>query len=404
MYYSTARGMRRRRRKSIFSGLTFAAASGRGWGSPTLRFCTGFLLLSSVVLCHVTLVRYVDERLRPEVDDASGGVLQPAEVERSGEKARGNHAGGRRLMSEENDAPGQDDRRPDSHPKNDVKSFRRGQSTCRDRHIQGLGAICDHLPCLRALQGARDLQPPRPSQIPADLLRRLNHIPGSLDPIHYTLFPFLSDMQWSKGVLGSVGQIGGVHLGQFAALLSLNIDRKSGERLFVSDPFNSSTAPLPGLSQFEVFRSHLRDFRFDVESTSTDDRIYVHHGTPSPNLAEQLLEWDLPRFRLISVEASVVPLEGLELAACLLRDGGIIVLDQPTSIDAALSTVAAFLARHGRSAISPFFVAGNKLFLTTTNWKKVYEDHFRRKETNLVHLSVVDDDSGYHGNEIFVVR
>lgn len=412
MHLSTWRGMRRRRRKSIFAGLTFSAASGRG--SPTLRFCTGFLLLSSVVLCHVTIVRYVDERLRPESGDAAAAPrkLLPVEVERSGEEdARWNQVGGsRRLMSNENEVADQDDRRP--HPKkDDLPPPRPAQSVCLDRHIQGLSTVCNHLPCLRALQGARDLPRPSSQIIPADVLRRLNRIPGSLDPVHYALFPFLSEMQWSQGVLGSVGQIGGVHLGQLTVLQSLSVDRASGERLFVSDPFNSSTEHLPPrLSQFDVFRSHLHDFHTFIDSPSPDDRIYVHRGTPSPHLAQLLLHWDLPRFRLISVEASgsADPLEGLELAACLLRDGGIIVLDQPTTASStdppAMSTVAAFLARHGTSAISPIFAAGKKLFLTTTNWKAVYADHFRRKQTNLAHLSVVEDYAGYHGDKIFVVR
>lgn len=267
---------------------------------------------------------------------------------------------------------------------------------CRSGHIQGFSAVCEAQPCLRRLHRPTNHQSPQdpapspsassfPGQQASSVLRRISHISGRLDAVHLSLIPFLSEFQWKSGIYGSVGEFG-VALGKFTTLLSTYTDVDAGERLFVCDCFNRSSTSaagsqggtIAGLTPLQIFKAHMKDFGFDEEAGAGPRRLHLYRGSSSTLDRRLFSSWDLPQFRLISIDADLdrlSVLSDLETASCLLRDGGLIVVngvdDQETKQLTAW-TMANYFQKHGQSALTPILSTGNKLYLTTTNWRRKY--------------------------------
>lgn len=267
-------------------------------------------------------------------------------------------------------------------------------SICRSGHIQGFSAVCEAQPCLRRLHRPNDQSHPPPSSAAghqqatsSQVLRRISHISGRLDAVHLSLIPFLSEFQWNNGVYGSVGEFG-VALGKFTTLLSTYTDVDAGERLFVCDCFNRSTSggaavaghhgTIAGLSPFQIFTAHMRDFGFEEEASAGPRRLHLYRGSSSTLDRRLFSTWDLPQFRLISIDADLdrlSVLSDLETASCLLRDGGLIVVngvDDHETKQLTSWTMVNYFRKHGQSALTPILSTGNKLYLTTTNWRRKY--------------------------------
>jgi hypothetical protein len=263
--------------------------------------------------------------------------------------------------------------------------------TCRSGHVQGLGPVCGSLPCLRQLKPETAIIVSRSQstfeQLPTEILRKIQHSPGRIYSVHYMLLPFVSAMQWSHGIFGSVGEFAD-KFDKFTSLLSVNVDASSGEKLVVSNAFNRSEdaqSSVEFLSQYEIFTKHMQDFGYDdVQSTPGPSRkLFVHKGTAEDFPRDKLSpsDWNMEQFRLISVDGdqeSSALLSSLELAACMLRDGGLLIVDGAETTDprdTVSRTVTNFLSKQGQSTLSSLLTAGNKIFLTTTNWKNRYAEY-----------------------------
>ena len=294
---------------------------------------------------------------------------------------------------------------------------------CRTGHVQGLnGAVCDvAVPCLPQLQqqgGVNSKQVIPDSSTPAaavpseslnsDVMRKINNMIGRLDSVHFSLVPLLTKMQWSNGVFGAIGEFG-VSFGKFTSLLGHNFDSDSGEKLFVSDLFNHTSTSsekvptLPGLGRLDIFRAYMKDHGLEHGDGSSlgSNTFYINEGTIQdidPNLLHQL---QIPQFRLISISVDDEQEEekwnklisGLKMAACLLRDGGIIIVDGVDELDSTAlvrSASAEFLTKHARSAMSPLLMAGNKLFITTNNWRTVYSRYITDNFQQLEDVAIAD--------------
>lgn len=273
-------------------------------------------------------------------------------------------------------------------------------SICRSGHIQGFSAVCEAQPCLRRLHRPNNnlSHPPSSSsasssspsssaaheETSAQVLRRISHISGRLDAVHLSLVPFLSQFQWNNGLYGSVGEFG-VALGKFTTLLSTYTDVESGERLFVCDCFNRSTSggaghhgTIAGLSSLQIFTTHMRDFGFEEEESAGPRRLHLFRGSSSTLDRRIFSAWDLPQFRLISIDADLdrlSVLSDLEMASCLLRDGGLVIVngvDDHETKQLTTWTMDSYFRKHGQSALTPILSTGNKLYLTTTNWRRKY--------------------------------
>lgn len=295
------------------------------------------------------------------------------------------------------------------------------ETVARSKHVDDspCSAFCTfRTPCLhrlitpnektktsRKLPNANYLQQP-------DSIQEINRIPGSLDPVHYHIVPVISAVQWHNGVYGSVAEFG-VGVGKFTSLLARSVDAAAGERLFVADDFSR---PLDGqllsmrgrLTQYDLFAANLRRVGFD-ETATGPRRMLVHRGTAESFQFVRLKEWRLPLFRLISVDFRALNVTTrspvLDLAACLLTDGGILVvggIDELSSSSTrqllqgvSYSVLTTFLLKsEGKPELSPVFVAGDKLFITNSRWSQSLRSHVIEAAENL-HLRVTEDDVGF---------
>jgi len=223
------------------------------------------------------------------------------------------------------------------------------------------------------------------SLIPPQVWRSLANIPGdSVDHVHLTLVPFITSLQWKHGVYGTVGHIGDVGYGKFTSLLARVVDSTSGERLFVADPFiddqlpqSSDETSLIGALKLQqqirfvgmqprlphrhdVFSANVLDVTgFDEESSDPARRMFLYRGNLA-NMTAYLtsIVGTLPLFRIIAFEQRVFVssttstsslsgtlLAAVELATCILSEGGLIVLDGAT--EDLESTVKTFMDRNG---------------------------------------------------------
>lgn len=244
-------------------------------------------------------------------------------------------------------------------------------STCGSGHLQGYVGTCPgNGVCLRKLQ--REAKKSWRSDSEVDKTRSLLlYVPGSADLAHLAFTTLLTDFQWRNGVYGSVGELGSSE-GKFTAVLSFNTDLDAGERLVLSDAFDKPTASMPMMAKLDSFRLFLEPWGF---TTSGERRVYTHQGRSADIDRETLHAWELPwQFRLVSIDGhqnAVSLLRCLEKAACILRDGGVVVIDGVDSdVSPARSALGHFLTARTRSAFSPLLLARNKLYLCTTNWRQ----------------------------------
>lgn len=270
-----------------------------------------------------------------------------------------------------------------------------------------------NFPCLRRLVPASDGRPRHPrvdsnpgryaDSVAQGTIQEIHRIPGPLDPVHYQLVPLIAGLQWESNIYGSVAEFG-VGLGKFTSLLAQNIKTEAGERLFVVDTFmqalDQRLSMLGRISQYDIFAANLRRFGFD-EKIDGPKRIHVHRGTTEDFQLARLKEWQLPLFRLISVNVQSVNttlLPVLDLAACLLLDGGILVVggvqdgetDEPQRL-AVVSALRDFFAKDSRSGLSPILLAGDKLFIVSGDWRETFLSHIK-KAVERLHLRFSGDD------------
>lgn len=254
---------------------------------------------------------------------------------------------------------------------------------CRTGHVQGLRPVCS-FGCLRRLYvGNPSFYPPRDEVVPTGVRQDIVSMGGKLHNIHISLVSHITDMQWMNGIYGTVGEIG-AYEGQMTKVLSYNIDRAAGERLFVSDHFMGPATSRPHDPRQEVFVQNMKDVDFHVDSDNENNKLFLHVGQPSEVTGELLQELDLPQFRLLSIDGeqdAMSILMAVERASCMLRDGGVMVIGGVSQFNS--QTVAAlkhYFRIHGTGAFQPFVVARNKVYLTTTNWKDRVLRHFANDE------------------------
>jgi hypothetical protein len=254
-------------------------------------------------------------------------------------------------------------------------------------------------PCLRRLKGPTvvrsagigitiNQQDTLDSLVSPDVWRKLVKIPGnSVDPVHMSLVPFFTSLQWKHGVYGTVGQIGNVGYGKFTSLLARVVDQSSGEQLFVADPFDTISLsssenaakgnvllqvqqqveehphsffghPMQAPSRHEVFAASVRDATgFDETSRDPSKRLFLYRGDIlrlTRNLTTVI--GDLPLFRIVALErfsesqysslALDIMTSAIKTAVCILSDGGLVVIDG--SSEWLNQVLDAFVQRYGK--------------------------------------------------------
>jgi hypothetical protein len=291
---------------------------------------------------------------------------------------------------------------------------------CQHGHIPNLPQICDAAGCLQKLTihlAAKIKSKPDP--VPADLRRAIDYIPGWIDSTHFSVIPFLTEMQWAEGIYGSVGELV-AGMGKLTSLLTFNIDHAAGEILFVSDDFVRSLnkyIPNGERTLYDSFVDYMSKCGYTVTDMSSAKpswppsgakTVYVHQGN-AMDLHKQLFKlWNIPQFRLIAIDGdsgdteSMMSLSGLIVASCVLRDGGLIVVDGVDSTDSSqhmASSLSHYFSgiQQEKVVLTPLLKARNKLYLTTVEYKEKYSQYLLQhseKELGVSLRQVASDEYG----------
>ena len=174
----------------------------------------------------------------------------------------------------------------------------------------------------------------------------------------------VTNMQWRSGVFGSVGEIG-VYMGKYSAVLAHNVLPSAGERFFAADIFQKKTKVSAELGRLQTYLSNMARWGFSPNA-SRDEHV-LHLWTDSSIFFSKavLLRWSVPAVRLLSVDGGhirPVVINDFMRAACVMREGGVIVFDD------AFNTAHPVCSRASRTSListAPFL--GHWLLLATNS-------------------------------------
>ena len=270
-------------------------------------------------------------------------------------------------------------------------------NVCNTGHIGGLQPVCSQNECLRKLHRTKDVQQeifiPRLQPIPPESMQTIDFIEEYLAEFHIYMLSLLSDLQWHYGIYGSIGELGASE-GKLASVFTFNINLEAGEKLFVSGPFTDE-------NQLRTFIENMRYWSFFTAKISSNQQIelmtevtehignrIVHMHKESPvQLGKSLLtSWNIPQFRMVSVNpsgnAASMIFQSLEKAACILRDGGFIILDgvnelQGESNSLSLPALRYFFQKHGVTSLKPLISGLGKIYLCTVSWYDTYLEYIK---------------------------
>ncbi|CAD5113441.1 unnamed protein product [Dimorphilus gyrociliatus] len=231
----------------------------------------------------------------------------------------------------------------------------------RVQHL--VSTVCSEAICLDTIQ-VKPKERPLSMRYPVlneSQIKQLREIPGFIDDNCMWLISRLSDMQWINGVYGCIGQIGDAHL-KIIGLLSLNLNFTLGEKMLVSEEKN---VILEKSDEIETILKNMGPLNYKLH------KGYIVNMTSVS---------DFERFRFVNINGwndLNLLIRSMDYSTCLLRDGGIISIDEIDAPDSsALQAVELFLSKHGTSVFTPFIHAKNRLFLTTTNYFNSYYRFF----------------------------
>ena len=175
---------------------------------------------------------------------------------------------------------------------------------------------------------------------------------------------FIDQCQDHSGVKGNIGEIG-LYFGKyfiFLYLLARNKESVIGLDLFENTAWRDN------------FNNNLDDWRYPENEPVIVRTNSLHVA------ASDLLGWAGGPFRLFSVDGGhsmKVALHDLELANAVLANGGVVMLDDyfdPKFPGVSEALNRFFLQQGEECRLVPFFITGNKLFLSTAGYNDLYRD------------------------------
>ena len=184
----------------------------------------------------------------------------------------------------------------------------------------------------------------------------------------------LSRLQTEKSVSGSVAEIG-VHHGRLFILLHLAL--QPSERSVVIDIFGDQEMNIDqsGKGDRGIFLSNLK------RHGGSADRATIIQQSSLTVSAQQVIDAG-GKVRLFSVDGghtTECALNDLRLAEACLVEGGVIILDDFFNEYWPEVCVATFEYLSGPSALKPFAVTPNKLYLASPDWAQTYNEGMRKR-------------------------
>ena len=254
---------------------------------------------------------------------------------------------------------------------------------CTNGHFHGPPPVCGGDGCLRTLTG-----PPRsPPDLSGFTIAKLESMKGPagkpIGEMHMRAVRLVTGMQWSFGIYGSVGEIG-VYDGRPTALMASYMDTGKGERLFVCDIFGDikHMKIFTNKAKKDVFEKNMKEVGFSLTHESEEKRIRLWQDSSMYLSKTVLLQMELPSFRLYSIDGNhyyPFVLSDLIHVVCVLRDGGIIVMDDVVKNDweDVTGSIKQYMSFIDSNVVVPLMLVDRKLYLCTSTWYTRYWNYLR---------------------------
>jgi len=179
----------------------------------------------------------------------------------------------------------------------------------------------------------------------------------------------LTKKQHQMGIFGAVAEIG-VHHGMF--FLPIAGFATKEEPAYAIDLFEDQAQNIDasGRGSTQILKGHLKDLG-NLEGSG----VKLFAGNSMSLTAATFVEMGLPLFRMMSVDGGHTvenTLHDLMLASCLVRDGGIVILDDVPNPawEGVLEALVHFSLGQGRMKL--FLVGFNKAYFTTATHVQEY--------------------------------
>jgi hypothetical protein len=195
-----------------------------------------------------------------------------------------------------------------------------------------------------------------------------------------------TEWQHEAGIFGSVGEMGVRHGGFFIVLQSYALRHEPAVAI---DLFNEQHLNVDGSGFTKT--GHLGPFSTSMDKVGLNiSAIQLIVGDTVVLTAETFVKRGIPKFRFLSVDAGHTleqTLHDLTLAACVVADGGIVVLDDYINGHWLGVVQAAIHFTTGQDQLVPFMWLANKLYFTTKEWHKTYLDKIFKSSSFACNLS-----------------
>ena len=253
---------------------------------------------------------------------------------------------------------------------------------CDAGHVNGFPRICDPLGCLRVLDKPSEMMSRNQldSHNVSSEVGAGSGMIGWLAPVHVNLLGILTYIQWEHDVYGAVAGLGANQPIMTFALAS-QLDINAGEHLVLSDLF-----PKSNTHRFDQLYMYLD--KFELIKHDHTEHFHVHIGSPSDLTKGLLKSWNLPQFRIVSVEGdrdADVIFTRLEKALCVLHEGGIVIIDGlDINEQETYTALSQFFTKHGSDVLTPLLSSRDKLYLCTSKWRRIYMDQITQQKSFLV--------------------
>ncbi|KAF8059198.1 SYP22 [Scenedesmus sp. PABB004] len=197
-----------------------------------------------------------------------------------------------------------------------------------------------------------------------------NTVSGWLQPSQVAYVKAFTAFQHSLGLYGAVGEVG-VHHGKF--LMPIVGHALQGEPAVAADLFEQQDSNLDGSGRGS--KSYLLH---NLEAAGIPERSLTLLGGNSLTLrAANFTARGLPAFRLVSVDGGhtlEITLHDMMLASCLVRDGGLVVLDDfPNPVWVGVAEALMHFT-HAQDRLVPFMHGYNKVWFATRSHVAAYAD------------------------------
>ena len=271
-----------------------------------------------------------------------------------------------------------------------------GSVWCASGHVDNFPPICGADGCLRTLVRQASRSNMKDSFQHKHNLDFVNRIAGWCDAqTHAPLARDLSVMQWDHGVVGSVGEIG-VYMGKYSSILGFVTNTAIGERFFAADIFENKTRVSQEQGRQLTYINTMKHVGFSPNAADLTKKLYLFSDS-SMYLSKLLfLRWNLPAVRMFSIDGGhlrPIVLNDFVKAACVMREGGIIIFDDPFNTNAEVrQAIVDFYDYYGSKAYKPLLYTSNKLFVCTSDFHGIYMAYIRQKLAKKYSMQEKKDD------------